>query len=83
MMVGPPLVQICWDADRLDLARVGTLPQSAKLCTDAAREPEFFAKAVAQGRERALPELVSAEWGVTWIGPVADVVGPKPRAGSA
>lgn len=27
----------CWDADRLDLGRVGTRPDPARLCTDAAR----------------------------------------------
>jgi uncharacterized protein len=82
MMAGPPVVQICWDADRLDLARVGALPLSAKLCTDVAREPEFFAKAVEQGRQRVLPALVCSEWGITWTGPVASVAGPTRRADS-
>lgn len=34
---GPLVVQICWDADRLDLARVGFRPRPDRLCTDAAR----------------------------------------------
>jgi uncharacterized protein len=32
-------VATCWDADRLDLARVGTIPRPERLCTDAARDP--------------------------------------------
>src|SRR5574341_538263 len=31
-------VQVCWDADRLDLLRVGTRPRPDLLCTPAARE---------------------------------------------
>ncbi|MFL0797101.1 MAG: hypothetical protein K6L73_06375 [Cellvibrionaceae bacterium] len=31
-------VQICWDADRLDLGRAGIKPCPTKLCTDAARQ---------------------------------------------
>jgi uncharacterized protein len=40
-----PSVQTCWDADRLDLGRVGIRPDPAYLCTDAAREPERIASA--------------------------------------
>jgi uncharacterized protein len=36
-------VQTCWDADRLDLRRVGIPPDPARLCTSAAREPHLFA----------------------------------------
>lgn len=32
-------VGTCWDADRLDLGRVGTRPRGDRLCTDAARDP--------------------------------------------
>lgn len=32
-------VQTCWDADRLDLGRVGITPRAEKLCTEAARDP--------------------------------------------
>jgi uncharacterized protein len=32
-------VQTCWDADRLDLGRVGIVPDPRYLCTDAAKEP--------------------------------------------
>ena len=32
-------VLTCWDADRLDLGRVGIQPRLTKLCTPAARDP--------------------------------------------
>ena len=35
--------QTCWDADRLDLGRVGILPDPAKLCTEAAKDSEVIA----------------------------------------
>lgn len=36
-------VQTCWDADRLDLGRVGTRPDPRYLCTPAARDRELIA----------------------------------------
>jgi uncharacterized protein len=35
-------VQTCWDADRLDLGRVGKRPHPRFLCTPAARDPELI-----------------------------------------
>jgi len=35
---GDVTLQACWDADRLDLGRVGITPRPERLCTDAARE---------------------------------------------
>jgi uncharacterized protein len=35
-------VQTCWDADRLDLGRVGIMPDPQYLCTDAAKEPKMI-----------------------------------------
>jgi uncharacterized protein len=32
-------VMTCWDADRLDLGRVGIIPDPDRLCTAAARDP--------------------------------------------
>jgi O-acetyl-ADP-ribose deacetylase (regulator of RNase III) len=34
---GDSTVQACWDADRLDLVRIGIEPEPDRLCTDAAR----------------------------------------------
>ncbi len=35
-------VKICWDADRLDLGRVGIIPHPDYLCTEAAKSPSFL-----------------------------------------
>jgi uncharacterized protein len=35
-------VQTCWDADRLDLGRIGIRPEPSRLCTEAARRPEMI-----------------------------------------
>jgi uncharacterized protein len=35
-------VQTCWDADRLDLGRVGKHPHPRYLCTPAARDREVI-----------------------------------------
>ena len=35
-------VQVCWDADRLDLGRVGRVPDPGRLCTSAARDKELI-----------------------------------------
>ena len=32
-------VQACWDADRLDLGRIGIKPDPDRLCTSAAQDP--------------------------------------------
>jgi uncharacterized protein len=39
---GDITVQTCWDADRLDLGRVGIVPDPARLCTSAARDPDMI-----------------------------------------
>ena len=39
LMSGDITVLTCWDADRLDLGRVGNRPRPELLCTDAARDP--------------------------------------------
>jgi uncharacterized protein len=38
-------VQTCWDADRLDLGRVGIEPDAKYLCTDAAKDPVMMKSA--------------------------------------
>jgi uncharacterized protein len=38
-------VMTCWDADRLDLGRVGIRPDPARLCNDSARHPELLSSA--------------------------------------
>ncbi len=43
---GDVTVVTCWDADRLDLGRVGIRPRPEFLCTDAARDPAVIAWAL-------------------------------------
>ena len=40
-----PIVQICWDSDRLDLGRVGIMPNPDYLCTDHAKKAETIQRA--------------------------------------
>jgi uncharacterized protein len=44
-------VQTCWDADRLDLGRVGITPRPDRLCTEEARDPVLFERAYRAGEE--------------------------------
>lgn len=39
-------VQTCWDADRLDLGRIGIRPDARRLCTRAAKNPALIEWAV-------------------------------------
>ena len=41
-MEGDVTVLTCWDADRLDLERVGIRPDPKYLCTPAARDPDLI-----------------------------------------
>ena len=60
---GDPTLLACWDADRLDLGRVGIVPKPELLCTDMARALLPWA------HERAtsdhVPVAVLASWGMT------------------
>jgi uncharacterized protein len=42
LTVGDITVLTCWDADRLDLGRVGIKPHPDHLCTEAARDPAMI-----------------------------------------
>ena len=61
-------VQTCWDADRLDLGRVGMRLDPTKLCTDAARHPEIMRWADGRAAFKVIPEIVSMEWGIETSG---------------
>jgi uncharacterized protein len=49
---GEVTVRTCWDADRLDLPRVGFAVDPARLCTGAARDPAVIAWATERARHR-------------------------------
>ncbi len=58
-------VQTCWDADRLDLPRVGILATDEYLCTPAARQSELIAWARERAERRHVPEWIWLDWGLT------------------
>jgi len=57
-------IQTCWDADRLDLGRVGITPERTKLCTRAAKRQEMIQWADGRAAFEVVPEIVEAEWGI-------------------
>lgn len=62
--VAEPVVQVCWDADRLDLGRVGKTVDPARLCTASAKIPEMIEWASGRATSRVVPALVESQWGV-------------------
>ncbi len=65
---GDVTLRTCWDADRLDLGRVGITPRVEKLCTEGARNPDLFKWAVNRSESLFVPNLVSEEWGLRLSG---------------
>jgi uncharacterized protein len=57
-------VQTCWDADRLDLGRVGMIPAPQKLCTPAAKTWEMIQWADGRAAFDVVPDFVKGEWGI-------------------
>ena len=57
-------VQTCWDADRLDLGRVGIKPDPIRLCTVAARQAPLLKWADGRARLGVVPGLVQEAWGI-------------------
>jgi uncharacterized protein len=57
-------IQTCWDADRLDLGRVGITPHPSRLCTEAARRAETIKWADGRATFGVVPEFVREEWGI-------------------
>ena len=54
-------VMVCWDADRLDLARVGIDPHPDYLCTALARRRDTIEEAVMRSCPLYVPDA-SLEW---------------------
>ena len=57
-------IQTCWDADRLDLGRVGVTPHPSRLCTDAARDPAMIKWADGRASFGIVPTFVVDDWGI-------------------
>jgi uncharacterized protein len=55
-------VQTCWDADRLDLGRVGITPLPERLCTPEARDPDVLSWAHDRAVRRDVPPLIAGGW---------------------
>ena len=51
LMAADITIQTCWDADRLDLGRVGIVPDPAWLCTYAARDPDLIRWTIERSRD--------------------------------
>lgn len=60
---GDETVRICWDAERLDLGRLGITPLPSSLYTEKARDPSLIAWATGLSRAGHVPDLLRAEWG--------------------
>ena len=56
-------IQTCWDADRLDLGRVGIMPHVKYLCTDAAKQTETLEWANKRAIHGEKPIDILREWG--------------------
>jgi uncharacterized protein len=52
-------VQTCFDADRLDLGRVGLTPDPDRLCTKAARDPDMLGWAHQRAVEDVVAEVIA------------------------
>lgn len=62
LTVGDPTLLTCWDADRLDLGRVGITPEPHRLCTDASRDLLPWADHRAMSGH--VPAAVLVGWGL-------------------
>lgn len=59
-------VQTCWDADRLDLARVFIFPTPERLCTVAARDADILSWATERAFRRVPAYETLKRWGLDW-----------------
>jgi len=59
LVEGDIVVQTCWDADRLDLGRVGIKPSPRYLCTEVAKGREFLEWAYERSCAGFRPEFVA------------------------
>jgi uncharacterized protein len=64
LTAGDVTVQTCWDADRLDLNRVGIRPNPDRLCTQEGKQPAMMDWANERAQTRFVPALIQLEWGL-------------------
>jgi uncharacterized protein len=65
-------IQTCWDADRLDLGRVGITPDPSCLCTEVAKRPATIQWADGRATFGVVPAFVRDEWGIDLGSPGQD-----------
>lgn len=65
---GDVTVRTCWDADRLDLGRVGIRPSVRYLCTEPGRDPRMREWANRRAVGEKIPRLLRSEWRVSPAG---------------
>ena len=63
LTTGDITVQTCWDSDRLDLGRVGIIPDPRYLCTEAAKQAELLNWANERSRLQYEPEICR-QWAI-------------------
>jgi len=63
---GDVTIQTCWDADRLDLWRVHTVPKREYLCTPAACDREILEWSRIRSTSDFTPEYVLTQWLGRW-----------------
>ena len=61
-ITGDPTIGACWDADRLNLWRVGITPDVRLLSTTAARDPDLIAEAASFHQFRLTWESLFADY---------------------
>lgn len=61
-------VQICWDSDRLDLARVSIMPNPKHLCTKTARTEKLIQWANQRATNNYSPPFVKSQWSPIFSG---------------
>jgi uncharacterized protein len=62
LLEGDVTLQTCWDADRLDIGRVGVAIIPSRLCTEAARDPEMLEWADWRARHQVIPDWIQRLW---------------------
>ena len=55
-------LQTCWDADRLEIGRVGMMIIPSRLCTEAARDPDVMDWADRRARHNVIPPWITSIW---------------------
>jgi hypothetical protein len=67
-----PTIGCCWDADRLELSRLGSRPVARLLSTKAARNTELQADAWRRGLEQRVEIADVTEWSLERNFPATD-----------